>query len=155
MLADTSRSPKPSLGFLDRFLANVFEMFLLIDYDTVTELLSGMKAGHVDGILMERYVAGAYYNTYKEQGLELGTMLLFPYYFGFQAPKNIPGSVSSCTILKKCVQEILKENEIVTVNIDLNLSKKSSSLNTNTIGIIANLIVQIKVAFGQQLFLNH
>lgn len=84
----------------------------VLGYNSVKELLSSMKAGNVDGILMERYIAGAYYNIYKEQGLELGTTLKFPYHIGLQVPNSIPGL--DCQMFTKCVQEILNEDQIAT-----------------------------------------
>ena len=84
-------------------------------------LLSNMKSGSVDGILIERYIAGAYYNQYIDQGLELGTMLSYPYQLGMKIPKkisgrNFTGESGACEPLKKCVLQILEDNNIVTVN---------------------------------------
>lgn len=86
-----------------------------LDHNSVNELLSSLKKGRVDGILVERYVAGAYYNEYKELGMELGTLIKFPYKMGMQAPSYIPGHGESCQKFKKCVLDILNEGEIATV----------------------------------------
>ena len=76
-----------------------------------------MKAGNVEGILLERFIAGAYYNTYKEEGLELGTMLHFPYYVGLQVPAHVPGHTGShCLQIRKCVLDILKKDKIAKVS---------------------------------------
>ena len=88
-----------------------------IEYDTKAELLASMKAGNVEGILLERFIAGAYYNTYKEEGLELGTMLHFPYYIGLQVPAHVPGHTGShCLQIRKCVLDILKKDKIAKVS---------------------------------------
>lgn len=86
-----------------------------LDHNSVNELLSSLQRGHVDGILVERYVAGAYYNKYKELGMELGTLIKFPYKMGMQAPSYITGHGKSCQKFRKCVLDILDEGEIATV----------------------------------------
>ena len=70
----------------------------------------------MDGILVERYVAGAHYNKYKGLGMELGTLVTFPYNLGMQAPSFITGrSDATCAIFKKCIQDILDEGQLATV----------------------------------------
>lgn len=81
----------------------------------MNELLSSLERGRVDGVLVERYVAGAHYNKYKELGMELGTLIKFPYEMGMQAPSYITRFGKSCQVFKKCVLDILNEGEIATV----------------------------------------
>ncbi|XP_028415896.1 uncharacterized protein LOC114539464 [Dendronephthya gigantea] len=99
-------------GTLDAKAA-ILENARIINHQTVAELLSSLQRGKVDGILVERYVAGAYYNEYKELGMELGTLIRFPYKVGMQAPSFITGrDGETCTAFKKCVLDILGEEKI-------------------------------------------
>ena len=100
---------------------NAFENFLnslvlCLDHHTVDELLQSLENGRLDGILVERYVAGAHYNRYKGLGMELGTLIKFPYNLGMQAPQYIDG-VETCATFKKCVSHILNEGQIATVSL--------------------------------------
>ena len=88
---------------------------LSLDHQTVEELLRSLERGRVDGILVERYVAGAHYNQYKNLGMELGTLFTFPYNLGMQAPQFINGE-ATCAIFKKCIADILDEGQIATVS---------------------------------------
>ena len=92
-------------------------MLLPLGHDSVDELLSSLQRGRVDGILVERYVAGAHYNKYKELGMELGTLITFPYEMGMSAPSYITGHGDSCAVFKKCVLDILDEGQIATVGL--------------------------------------
>ena len=70
---------------------------------------------------MERYVPGAHYNKHKVLGMELGTLVRFPYNLGMQAPNYIDGhNEDVCSKLKKCVSNILEEGQIATVGLKPN-----------------------------------
>lgn len=62
-------------------------------------------------------MVGAYYNDYKELGMELGTLIKFPYKVGMQAPSYLTGrNGETCTAFKKCVLDILGEEKIPAVS---------------------------------------
>ncbi|CAB4018326.1 Potassium voltage-gated channel subfamily F member 1, partial [Paramuricea clavata] len=95
--------------------AALMENAHVINHNTVSELLASLQRGRVDGILVERYVAGAHYNKYKGLGMELGTLVMFPYNLGMQAPSFITGrSDATCAIFKKCILDILDEGQLAT-----------------------------------------
>jgi hypothetical protein len=104
------------------YTGHIYKPYLIsfLDHETVSDLLKSLESGRVDGVLVERYVAGAHYNKYKGMGMELGTLITFPYNMGLQAPSFITGySGSSCAVFKKCVLDILHEGDIATVSCGL------------------------------------
>lgn len=84
----------------------------------------------MDGILVERYVAGAHYNKYKQLGMELGTLITFPYNLGMQAPYFVSGrNGESCTTFKKCVLEILDQGKLATVSFSRRLNAVTHAIS--------------------------
>ncbi|XP_046854830.1 uncharacterized protein LOC124447877 isoform X2 [Xenia sp. Carnegie-2017] len=82
----------------------------VINYYDVVSLIDALAKDEVDGILVERYAAGAHYNLFKSRGLELGKVTSFPYDIGMQlvGEKN----TSMCTAFKKCIMDITKKFNI-------------------------------------------
>ena len=88
-------------------------LLLFSDYYDVVSLIDALAKHEVDGILVERYAAGAHYNQFKSLGMELGKVTTFPYDIGMQVvgEKN----TSMCTAFKKCIMDITKKFNIAMV----------------------------------------
>ena len=125
------------VGVLDGTMdaqAALMENAHVINHDSVTELLRSLESRRVDGILVERYVAGAHYNKYKGMGMELGTLISSPYYMGLMAPSFITGRKGdACAMFKECVLNILHEGQIATkVLMDLSNAWQNFEMSEST-----------------------
>ena len=92
------------------------------DIDDMIDALSRINNPAVDGLLLDRHVAVASLETFKDKSLEIGRLLDYNYFIGMSVrpPQN---ASQICEMVNKCAEDLVHSEEFELTALKVSLRK--------------------------------